>query len=216
MAFGTLYACNKNDHHPHLYKVNRSQYEILGRADHYEYLNVISLRYYDVVYRPLNKKIGEVVAMKHEFYELCKSTLSEIHVLKSLSRHQSIVEFEEVVVDDCDRVFVVIEHLVNNFKRLMDMKILSMHPSELKCMMKAPEVLLGAKAYSSAIDMWFLAATAFGGCPMLTQLGFDLLSMLLCFDLDKRITADEALNHGWFKEFDPYFLWFSKTHQQST
>ncbi|KAK4422784.1 Cyclin-dependent kinase G-1 [Sesamum alatum] len=135
---------------------------------------------------------------------------------------------------------------------------------ELKiCDFGAPEVLAGAKAYSSTIDMWsmgyimaemmlkellskrsyeieqlriiytsfgfvyakpyynqlmrrFLAAIAFGGCPMLTQLGFDLLNRLLCLDPEKRITVDEALNHGWFKEFDPYFLWFTKTCQQST
>ncbi|KAK4422779.1 Cyclin-dependent kinase G1 [Sesamum alatum] len=74
--------------------------------------------------------------MKHEFYGLCKSTLREIHVPKSLPRHHSIVEFKEVVVDACDRVFVMMEHLDNDFKRLMDVKMLSMHPGEVKCMIK--------------------------------------------------------------------------------
>ncbi|KAK4422783.1 Cyclin-dependent kinase G-2 [Sesamum alatum] len=53
-----------------------------------------------------------------------------------------------------------------------------------------------AKPYDNQLLCRFLAANAFGGCPMLTQLGFDLLNMLLCFDLDKRITSDESLNHG--------------------
>ncbi|KAK4422780.1 Cyclin-dependent kinase G-2 [Sesamum alatum] len=66
MAFEVLYACDKNDDHPHLHQVNRSQYEILGRVVHYEHLNVISQGSCGVVYRALNKKTGEVVAIKHE------------------------------------------------------------------------------------------------------------------------------------------------------
>lgn len=324
MACAGLYSCNKNDDH----QVNHSQYDvggnivILGRADHYVCLNVISRGSYGVVYRALNKKTGEVVAMKEEFYGLCRSTLREIGILKSLPRHPSIVEFKEVTVDDCDRVFVVMEHMENDLRRLIDAKIQPLRPSEVKCMMKqllegvkflhengvmhrdlkpsnilvnkkgdqlkicdfglsrqfgsksgsyspgvvtlwyrAPEILAGAKTYSCAVDMWsvgcimaemllkkvlfkgrceieqlgiiymslgigsgkpcasnlllrkFLAATAFTGAPLLTRLGFDLLNKLLSFDPDKRMTADEALNHGWFKEFDPYFFWFTKTHQ---
>ncbi|KAK4422781.1 Cyclin-dependent kinase G-2 [Sesamum alatum] len=151
MAFGALYACKKKDHHPHLHQVNRSQYEILGRSDHYEHLNVISQGSYVPVYRALNKKTRKVVTMKHEFYGLCKSTLREIHVLKSLPRHHSIVEFKEVIVDACDRAFVMMEHLDNDFKRVIDVKMLPMHPA---LWYSAPEVLAGAKAYSSAIDMW--------------------------------------------------------------
>lgn len=36
--------------------------------------------------------------------------------------------------------------------------------------------------------------------PNLSRQGFDLLSRLLCYDPDKRITADQALLHPWFKE----------------
>ncbi|KAL0350019.1 UNVERIFIED_CONTAM: Cyclin-dependent kinase G-1 [Sesamum radiatum] len=72
-----------------------------------------------------------------------------------------------------------------------------------------------AKPYGNQLLRRFLDAMTLGRTPMLTQLGFDLLNRLLRFDPDKRITADEALNHGWFKEFDPYFFWFTKTRKQS-
>ena len=128
---------------------------------------------------------------------------------------------------------------------------------------RAPELLLGARKYSTPIDMWslgcimaeFLAkeplfpgkspideidkifktlgtpnekiwpdfvklpgvrcnftkqpfnrlrekfpATAFAGRPTLSEKGFDLLNRLLTYDPSKRITADEARNHEWFRE----------------
>ncbi|KAK4436868.1 Cyclin-dependent kinase G-2 [Sesamum alatum] len=332
MAFAALYSCNENDHRPRFHKVDHSLYDlrsnvILGRADHYMYLNVISQGSYGVVYRAMNRKTGEVVAMKQEIYGLCPSTLREISILKSLPRHPSIVQLKEVVVDACDNVFVVMEHLDTDLQRLMDVKKKQpslLHPCEVKCMMKqmlegvrflhhngvmhrdlkpanllvnkngelricdfglsrqfqsesgpyspgvmtlwyrAPEVLAGVRTYSSAIDMWSVGCImgemvlkevlfkgtcemeqfriicmSFGiGCTIpydnqrirrflagaaaaredskLSELGFDLLNKLLQLDPEKRITADEALNHGWFKEYDPYFFWFSKTRQQST
>uniref|UniRef100_A0A7N0UWT6 cyclin-dependent kinase n=1 Tax=Kalanchoe fedtschenkoi TaxID=63787 RepID=A0A7N0UWT6_KALFE len=128
---------------------------------------------------------------------------------------------------------------------------------------RAPELLLGAKQYSTAIDMWSLGcimaellskkplfdgktefeqldkifrtlgtpseaiwpgysklpgvkvnfvkhqynllrkkfpATSFTGSPVLSDTGFDLLNKLLTYDPDKRITAEAALNHDWFRE----------------
>ncbi|KAH7286650.1 hypothetical protein KP509_32G016400 [Ceratopteris richardii] len=128
---------------------------------------------------------------------------------------------------------------------------------------RAPELLLGCKQYSTAVDMWslgcimaeFLAKeplfngkneldqldkifkvlgtpnetiwpdfvklpnvkcnfvkqpfnklrekfppTAFAGRPPLSEKGFNLLNRLLLYDPKKRITAEEALQHDWFKE----------------
>ncbi|KAI3981676.1 hypothetical protein MKX01_020619 [Papaver californicum] len=120
---------------------------------------------------------------------------------------------------------------------------------------RAPELLLGAKLYSTAIDMWSLGcimAEFLGKKPLFTgktevdQLdkifrilgtpnetiwpgfsklpgvkvnfvkhpynlllkkfpatsftGFDLLNKLLTYDPEKRITAEDALNHQWFRE----------------
>ncbi|XP_050375158.1 cyclin-dependent kinase G-2 [Argentina anserina] len=128
---------------------------------------------------------------------------------------------------------------------------------------RAPELLLGAREYSTAIDMWSLGcimaellskeplfngkteveqldkifkilgtpnetiwpgfsklpgvrvnfvnhqynllrrkfpATSFTGSPVLTEAGFDLLNKLLTYDPEKRISADDALNHEWFRE----------------
>ncbi|CAN6464189.1 unnamed protein product [Victoria cruziana] len=141
---------------------------------------------------------------------------------------------------------------------------------------RAPELLLGARLYSTAIDMWSLGcimaellakeplfpgktetdqldkifrilgtpnekiwpgyaklpgakcnfvrqpynklrekfpkftATSFSGKSTLSDAGFDLLNRLLTYDPEKRITADEALEHKWFTEppqpKDPSFM----------
>ncbi|XP_011024397.1 PREDICTED: cyclin-dependent kinase G-2 [Populus euphratica] len=126
---------------------------------------------------------------------------------------------------------------------------------------RAPELLLGAKQYSIAVDMWSVGCimaemltkeplftgkgeidhlnkifktlgtpnetiwpglsklpgakanfvkqphnqlrkkfpfTPFIGSPVLSDSGFDLLNKLLTYDLEKRITADDAVNHPWF------------------
>ncbi|KAJ0976983.1 hypothetical protein J5N97_012457 [Dioscorea zingiberensis] len=128
---------------------------------------------------------------------------------------------------------------------------------------RAPELLLGAKQYSTAIDMWSLGCimaelltkeplfngksemdqldkifkmlgtpneeiwpgfsklghpnvkfikqkgdklrdkfrpTSFSGHPILSLSGLDLLRRLLCYDPEMRITAEEALQHEWFRE----------------
>nr|CAD1837482.1 unnamed protein product [Ananas comosus var. bracteatus] len=122
---------------------------------------------------------------------------------------------------------------------------------------RAPELLLGAKEYSTAIDMWSLGCimaellakeplfngklsstsltralgtpnekiwpgfaklprvkvnfvkqplrekfppTSFSGRPTLSEAGFDLLNKLLTYDPEKRITAEDALKHDWFRE----------------
>lgn len=41
---------------------------------------------------------------------------------------------------------------------------------------------------------------SFSGGAYLSELGFDLLARLLEYDPKRRITADEALQHAWFRE----------------
>ncbi|KAL0355033.1 UNVERIFIED_CONTAM: Cyclin-dependent kinase G-2 [Sesamum radiatum] len=298
---------------------NHSQHEsnhflpknlIIGSANNYKFLNVISKGSHGIVYRARHKKTGDIVALKQEIYGLSRSaTLREIATLTSLPRHPAIVKFKEVVVDDRDRVFIVMEHVENDLKRFMDIRKQPLNLHEVKCIMKqflegvrflhsngimhrdlkpsnilinrkgvlkicdfglsekfasecrrsyspdvgtlgykAPEILVGGKTYSCAIDMWsvgcimaelllkevlfkgscdfeqiaqiyiilgsgepddnrlrhkFLAAASSPGAPSLTEVGFDLLKKLLEYDPEKRITAEGALNHGWFKELDP-------------
>ncbi|KFK28049.1 hypothetical protein AALP_AA8G465000 [Arabis alpina] len=128
---------------------------------------------------------------------------------------------------------------------------------------RPPELLLGAKQYSTAVDMWSVGcimaellsqkplfpgkneldqmqkifavlgtpseavwpgfsslpnakakfpsqpynllrkkfpAISFVGGQILSERGFDLLNSLLSLDPEKRLTVEEALNHGWFHE----------------
>ncbi|PON82801.1 Serine/threonine protein kinase [Trema orientale] len=43
-------------------------------------------------------------------------------------------------------------------------------------------------------------ASSFTGSPVLSDSGFDLLNKLLTYDPERRITAEAALNHEWFRE----------------
>ncbi|KAL0433788.1 UNVERIFIED_CONTAM: Cyclin-dependent kinase G-2 [Sesamum latifolium] len=266
---------------------------------------MISHGSYGIVYRACDKRTGQIVAMKEEFNGLSTSTLREINIVKSLPQHPAIVEFKEVVRDDWDRVFVVMEHVENDLARFMAMRRQPLRANEVKCITKqllkgvkflhengvmhrdlkpsnilinkkgdlkicdfglsrqfesesgsysprvatlwyrAPETLAGVETYSTAIDMWsvgcimaelllkevlskggvilsreprytrflavrnqtimclyrgFMRLQPFQELPLLTRLGFDLLKKLLEYDSEKRITAETALNHGWFKE----------------
>ncbi|KAI3455028.1 hypothetical protein Pfo_011691 [Paulownia fortunei] len=58
-------------------------------------------------------------------------------------RHPSIVEFKEIVVDDCGHVFVVMDYLQNDLKRFIDVKKKTLTLSEVKCLMK--QLLEGVK-----------------------------------------------------------------------
>ncbi|KVI06173.1 cyclin-dependent kinase G-2-like [Cynara cardunculus var. scolymus] len=293
----------------------------------YERLGKISEGTYGVVYKARDKKTGDIVALKKvkmgkEREGFPVTALREINILGSL-QHPSIVEVKEVVMDDFDGVYMVMEYIDHELKGYMERMKQPFSQSEVKCLMlqlleglsflhdnwvihrdlktsnlllnnkgelkicdfgmsrrygspikpytslvvtlwyRAPEVLLGMKNYTTAIDMWsvgcimaellakkplfdgnreleqinkifrtlgtpnetiwpgylklpgvkpnfvkqadnnlrkrFPVAT-FTGSPVLTELGFDLLNKLLTYDPKKRITAEEALNHGWFRE----------------
>jgi len=184
----------------------------------FEMIKKINEGTYGVVYKARDKKTGELVALKkvktnieRDGYPM--SSLREINILLSFN-HPSIVNVKEVVVDDFDGTFMVMEHMEYDLKGLMEVKkhpfsmseikslvrqllegvkylhdnwvihrdlkssnILLNHDGELKICdfglsrqygsplkpytpvvvtlwYRAPELLLGAKEYSTAIDMW--------------------------------------------------------------
>ncbi|KAJ2919036.1 hypothetical protein MD484_g1393, partial [Candolleomyces efflorescens] len=91
---------------------------------------------------------------------------------------------------------------------------------------RAPEILLGATTYSTAVDMWLLGPPTKNVWPDYTSLplsksivlpspqpdqfrskfphlsmnGIDLLMSLLTYDPEQRITAEDALQHPYFTE----------------
>ncbi|KAL0318925.1 UNVERIFIED_CONTAM: Cyclin-dependent kinase G-2 [Sesamum angustifolium] len=145
------FLADKNGHHPFLFEHNDSQYQpdrflakkISDIADNYEYMGTISHGSYGVVYRAYDKRTGQIVAMKEEFNGLSTSTLREIAILHSLPQHPAIVKFREVVRDDWDRVFIVMEHVENDLARFMAMRRQPLPPTVVKCMMK--QLLEGVK-----------------------------------------------------------------------
>ncbi|KAK4406527.1 Cyclin-dependent kinase G-2 [Sesamum angolense] len=135
---------NKNDDHQ-FFERNHPQYDQGS---------------YSIIYRANHRKTLEIVAIKQEFHGLSRSTLREIAALTSLPRHPAVIEFKEVVVDDRDHFFIIMEHLENDLKRFMDVKKKPLNLNEVKCIMNqflegvSPKILVGAEAYSCAIDMW--------------------------------------------------------------
>ncbi|KAG5039651.1 hypothetical protein AAZX31_05G044200 [Glycine max] len=184
----------------------------------FEMIKKINEGTYGVVYKARDKKTGELVALKKVKMNIERdgfpmSSLREINILLSFN-HPSIVNVKEVVVDDFDGTFMVMEHMEYDLKGLMEVKkhpfsmseikslvrqllegvkylhdnwvihrdlkssnILLNHDGELKICdfglsrqygsplkpytpvvvtlwYRAPELLLGAKEYSTAIDMW--------------------------------------------------------------
>ncbi|KAI9108804.1 hypothetical protein K1719_020109 [Acacia pycnantha] len=293
----------------------------------FEMIKKINEGTYGIVYKAKDKKTGEIVALKKVKMNMERdgfpmSSLREINILSSFN-HPSIVEVKEVVVDDFDGVFMVMEYMECDLKGLIRMMKRPFSTGEIKSLMmkllkgvkylhdnwvlhrdfktsnilinkegelkicdfglsryygsplkpytplvvtlwyRAPELLLGAKEYSTAIDMWSIGCimaelvaksplfqgkseieqlnnifqtlgtpnekiwpgvsklsgfkgnfvkhphnllrkkfpvASFIGSPVLSELGFDLLSKLLTYDPEKRISAEAALLHDWFHE----------------
>ncbi|TYI18026.1 hypothetical protein ES332_A07G062300v1 [Gossypium tomentosum] len=207
---------------------------LLGCRSVYEYerLNKISEGTYGVVFRARDKKTGEIVALKKvkildrrelEEFGFPLTSLREINILASFN-HPSIVKVKEVVVDDHDNVYMVMEYMEHDLKALMESMKWPFSRSDVKCLMlqllegvkylhdnwvlhrdlktsnlllsnqgelkicdfgmarqygspqkpyttkvvtqwyRAPELLLGAKTYSTAVDMWSV------GCIMAEML----------------------------------------------
>ncbi|WVZ12036.1 hypothetical protein V8G54_016566 [Vigna mungo] len=184
----------------------------------FEMIKKINEGTYGVVYKARDKKTGELVALKKVKMNIERdgfpmSSLREINILLSFN-HPSIVNVKEVVVDDFDGTFMVMEYMEYDLKGMMEVKKQPFSISEIKSLVKqllegvkylhdnwvihrdlkssnillnhdgelkicdfglsrqygsplkpytpvvvtlwyrAPELLLGAKEYSTAIDMW--------------------------------------------------------------
>ncbi|KAJ0544252.1 putative protein-serine/threonine kinase CMGC-CDK-PITSLRE family [Helianthus annuus] len=259
----------------------------------YERLGKINEGTYGVVHKARDKKTGEVVALKkvklgsdREGFPV--TALREINILGYMERMKqpfSQGEVKRLMIQLLEGV----AYLHDNYVMHRDLKtsnLLLNNDGELKICdfgmsrhyasplkpytslvvtlwYRAPELLLGMKNYSTAIDMWSVGCimaellsgkplfdgnkeveqidkifrtlgtpnesiwsgysklpgvkpnfvkqpysllrkkfpvAVFTGSPMLTELGFDLLNKFLTYDPEKRITAREALDHGWFRE----------------
>lgn len=306
---------------------NANSIQSCRSVSEFEMIKKINEGTYGIVYKAKDKKTGEVVALKKVKMNVERdgfplSSLREINILSTFS-HPSIVEVKEVVVDDFDGVFMVMEYMECDLKGLIQMMKRPFSMGEIKSLMlkllqgvkylhdnwvlhrdlktsnilinkegelkicdfglsrhygsplkpytplvvtlwyRAPELLLGAKEYSTAIDMWSIGcimaelvaksplfrgkseieqlnnifqtlgtpnekvwpgvsklsgfkcnfakhphnllrkkfpAASFIGSPVLSDLGFDLLSKLVTYDPEKRISAEAALLHDWFRE----------------
>ena len=125
----------------------------------YEKLNKISEGTYGIVYRAKDKKTGEIVALKKvkildrrdaEEYGFPLTSLREINILASF-HHPSIVKVKEVVVDDHDNVYMVMEYMEHDFNGLMESMKRPFSTSDVKCLML--QLLEGVKYLH---DNWVL------------------------------------------------------------
>lgn len=121
----------------------------------YEKLNKINEGTYGVVFKAKDKETGEIVALKKvkmaaETEGFPVMSLREINILMSL-HHPAIVEVKEVVTDDLDGVFMVMEYMEHDLKGLLEAMKQPFSQSEAKCLML--QLLEGVK---SLHDNWVL------------------------------------------------------------
>ncbi|KAL7989635.1 hypothetical protein Chor_012301 [Crotalus horridus] len=119
---------------------------------------------YGVVYKAKNKVTGEVVALKKirldtETEGVPSTAIREISLLKELN-HPNIVKLLDVIHTE-NKLYLVFEFLHQDLKKFMDSST-SISGVELPLIKvvtlwyRAPEILLGCKYYSTAVDIWSL------------------------------------------------------------
>ncbi|XP_036310502.1 cyclin-dependent kinase 2 isoform X3 [Pipistrellus kuhlii] len=118
---------------------------------------------YGVVYKAKNKLTGEVVALKKirldtETEGVPSTAIREISLLKELN-HPNIVKLLDVIHTE-NKLYLVFEFLHQDLKKFMDASALTGIPLPLVKVVtlwyRAPEILLGCKYYSTAVDIWSL------------------------------------------------------------
>ncbi|KFD46618.1 hypothetical protein M513_12517 [Trichuris suis] len=95
-------------------------------VDEFHCLNRIEEGTYGVVYRALEKRTGEVVALKRLKMEKEKdgfpiTALREVNMLLKSRSHPNIVNVREIVVgSNMDKIYLVMEYVEHDLKSLMD------------------------------------------------------------------------------------------------
>ncbi|XP_068833484.1 cyclin-dependent kinase 3 isoform X4 [Capricornis sumatraensis] len=116
---------------------------------------------YGVVYKAKNKETGQLVALKKirldlETEGVPSTAIREISLLKEL-KHPNIVRLLDVVHSE-KKLYLVFEFLSQDLKKYMDSTPASELPLHLVKVVtlwyRAPEILLGCKFYSTAVDIW--------------------------------------------------------------
>lgn len=121
----------------------------------FEMIKKINEGTYGIVYKAKDKKTGEIVALKKVKMNMDRdgfpiSSLREINILSSFN-HPSIVEVKEVVMDDFDGVFMVMECMEYDLKGLIQAMKRPFSIGEIKCLMM--KLLKGVKYLH---DNWVL------------------------------------------------------------
>ncbi|XP_018416283.1 PREDICTED: cyclin-dependent kinase 2 isoform X4 [Nanorana parkeri] len=118
---------------------------------------------YGVVYKARNRETGEVVALKKirldtETEGVPSTAIREISLLKELN-HPNIVKLLDVIHTE-NKLYLVFEFLNQDLKKFMDGSTISGIALALVKVVtlwyRAPEILLGCKYYSTAVDIWSL------------------------------------------------------------
>ncbi|XP_035427529.1 cyclin-dependent kinase 2 isoform X4 [Cygnus atratus] len=117
---------------------------------------------YGVVYKARNKVTGEVVALKKirldtETEGVPSTAIREISLLKEL-KHPNIVKLLDVIHTE-NKLYLVFEFLHQDLKKFMDDSSLGIALPLIKVVTlwyRPPEILLGCKYYSTAVDIWSL------------------------------------------------------------
>ncbi|XP_051532627.1 cyclin-dependent kinase 2 isoform X2 [Myxocyprinus asiaticus] len=118
---------------------------------------------YGVVYKAKNKITGETVALKKirldtETEGVPSTAIREISLLKELN-HPNIVKLRDVIHTE-NKLYLVFEFLHQDLKRFMDASSVTGISLPLVKVVtlwyRAPEILLGCKYYSTAVDIWSL------------------------------------------------------------
>ncbi|KAJ3415483.1 Cyclin-dependent kinase 10 [Chytridiales sp. JEL 0842] len=119
-------------------------------VESYEKLHRIGEGTYGVVYAARDRRTKRLVALKkvrmdNESEGLPTTSLREIAILKSLD-HENIVRVKEVVVGK--------ELADFGLARKFEVPAKAMTPRVVTLWYRSPELLLGEKTYTSAIDIW--------------------------------------------------------------